>query len=239
MPSHELLLTRTEQPDAFLSDPNSFVPSSTRFALTQTLDVEEDIWSPKYGLKGKVDVSVAGRLATDEEDGSESIMPFEIKTGRTMSAMEHRAQTMLYMLLMADRYGASLSPRCRTDGSADEEIAEGLLYYSSSNSLIRVAPARNEIRGLLIARNDFATYLHRRAHLSESAMHLPTQVDTTTQAVEVAVEGEAEQEEGSRLLPEGIDDERSCKRCYVLDACAIYRRVCASPSRSLLTPAVH
>lgn len=33
--------------------------------------------------------------------------PFEIKTGRTNAGMEHRAQTMLYTLLMEDRYSQS------------------------------------------------------------------------------------------------------------------------------------
>ncbi len=32
-------------------------------------------------------------------------MPFEIKTGMSRGGMEHRAQTMLYTLLMEERYG--------------------------------------------------------------------------------------------------------------------------------------
>jgi hypothetical protein len=32
-------------------------------------------------------------------------MPFEIKTGMSKAGMEHRAQTMLYTLLMEERYG--------------------------------------------------------------------------------------------------------------------------------------
>ena len=32
-------------------------------------------------------------------------MPFEIKTGMSRAGMEHRAQTMLYTLLMEERYG--------------------------------------------------------------------------------------------------------------------------------------
>ena len=40
-----------------------------------------------------------------EGGGGESwTMPFEIKTGRAVGVMEHRAQTMLYTLLMEDRY---------------------------------------------------------------------------------------------------------------------------------------
>lgn len=32
-------------------------------------------------------------------------MPFEIKTGMSRGGLEHRAQTMLYTLLMEERYG--------------------------------------------------------------------------------------------------------------------------------------
>lgn len=32
-------------------------------------------------------------------------MPFEIKTGMSRAGMEHRAQTILYTLLMEERYG--------------------------------------------------------------------------------------------------------------------------------------
>lgn len=33
------------------------------------------------------------------------VAPLEIKTGRAIGVMAHRAQTMLYTLLMEDRYG--------------------------------------------------------------------------------------------------------------------------------------
>ena len=36
-------------------------------------------------------------------------MPFEIKTGMSKAGMEHRAQTMLYTLLMEERYGIFIS----------------------------------------------------------------------------------------------------------------------------------
>lgn len=84
-----------------------------RLAITETCDVEEDIWSPKYGLKGKVDVSLIGTFTGPilEDGGGARVMPFEIKTGRAVAGMEHRAQTMLYTLLMSDRYGSFFPPR--------------------------------------------------------------------------------------------------------------------------------
>jgi DNA replication ATP-dependent helicase Dna2 len=75
-------------------------------AINGLHEVEEDIWSPKWGLKGKVDASV--QVGINRKPGSvveENVAPLEIKTGRSVGVMAHRAQTMLYTLLMEDRYG--------------------------------------------------------------------------------------------------------------------------------------
>lgn len=62
--------------------------------------------------------------------------------------MEHRAQTMLYTLLAAERY--------------DVEVPAGLLYYTQSEEVVQVPAGRNEIRGLIVARNEMAGYMMRR-----------------------------------------------------------------------------
>lgn len=77
-------------------------------AINGLHEVEEDIWSPKWGLKGKVDASVQVGINRNPSKGSvveENVAPLEIKTGRSVGVMAHRAQTMLYTLLMEDRYG--------------------------------------------------------------------------------------------------------------------------------------
>ena len=79
-------------------------------AITGLHDIEEDIWSPKWGLKGKVDASVQAsiiRYPMKGQQAEEHVAPLEIKTGRSVGIMAHRAQTMLYTLLMEDRYGES------------------------------------------------------------------------------------------------------------------------------------
>jgi DNA replication ATP-dependent helicase Dna2 len=99
------------QPEAVLSDLRATKSEEARLAITSTLSVEEDIWSPRYGLKGKIDISVRSKLQQGEardQTTREGALPFEIKTGRTSAASEHRAQTMLYTLLMSDRYGKPL-----------------------------------------------------------------------------------------------------------------------------------
>ena len=97
-------------PQAVLSDPRGTTDDSNQVCLSAVHDIEEDIWSPKYGLKGKMDASLSTRVygtsATPNEKRRHGVVtPFEIKTGKsTFSVMHHRAQTMLYTLLMSDRY---------------------------------------------------------------------------------------------------------------------------------------
>lgn len=80
--------------------------SEDTLAISGLHDVEEDIWSSKWGLKGKVDASVQSKVAANGDE-EESVSPLEIKTGRSVGVMAHRAQTMLYTLLMEERYGRS------------------------------------------------------------------------------------------------------------------------------------
>lgn len=117
MPVHRLLTPDADstfsgypQPDAFLSDSCSKESDRARLAISAAVAEEEDIWSPRTGLKGKIDVTTIARLEQAFEATEPGPVPFEIKTGRTNAGMEHRAQTMLYTLLLEDRYGAPNVP---------------------------------------------------------------------------------------------------------------------------------
>ena len=191
------------QPSAVLSNTRAaYNQAPSLLAVTKLLDVEEDIWSPTYGLKGKLDVSVHTVISDPNPPFPQPTItsgpkPFEIKTGRSIAGMEHRAQTMLYTLLAAERY-------CM-------EVNAGLLYYTQTEEVVRVPASRNEIRGLFTARNEMAGYIMRRTQRSG--------VQDDEMDVEDALTPEP-------FLPATIDDERTCKRCYALDACMLYRKVC-------------
>ncbi|BGP19447.1 hypothetical protein JCM10213_006267 [Rhodosporidiobolus nylandii] len=235
----ERFLGDKPKPDAILSDPRASDLARSRIAISSTLAVEDDIWSPRFGIKGKIDVSTTSTVVDSIGFTRKGTTPFEIKTGRTTAGMEHRAQTMLYTLLMSDRY--------------DQEVDSGLLYYTQSNEVFRVQAARNEIRGLILARNRFATYLHRRMTLSPGGLPANTQLTlASSQAAseELMIKGQGldkndendenddedalwagmgSQLNGSQpgeaaLLPPPVDDERSCKKCFVRDACMVFRR---------------
>lgn len=187
------------QKDALAVDARS--PVSPLIRVVQVLDVEEDIWSPMYGLKGFVDVSVEVEII----DGSDNtamtavasnkgsrvrklktkktyVMPLELKTGRSVDKIQHQAQTMLYMLMMSDRY--------------HQPVDQGLLYYSRTSTLHLVRSVQKETRALILARNELADYLSRRPDVGK--------------------------ERGE--LPPTIDNERDCGRCYAVDECMLYRR---------------
>ena len=182
------------QDEATLTNTRSNRGQTSILAINKLHDIEEDIWSPTYGLKGKVDASVQAMI-TDIEDATNPFTiacskrtnlshaaPFEIKTGRPVTGMEHRAQTMLYTLLMSERYGM--------------EVPSGLLYYTQSEEVVRVPTARNEVRALMMKRNELATYMMRRIR-----------------------------HEKEPFLPPTIDDVRVCGKCFAVDACMLYRKV--------------
>ncbi|KAL0569245.1 DNA replication endonuclease-helicase Dna2 [Marasmius crinis-equi] len=100
--------------------------------------------------------------------------------------MEHRAQTMLYTLLAQERYGV--------------EVSSGLLFYTQKDEVVQVPRSNNEVKHLIIARNEIAAYMKLRQNALKS--------------------GSSEE----RFLPPTIDDERTCKRCYSLDSCMLYRK---------------
>lgn len=102
---------------------------------------------------------------------------------------------MLYTLLTEERYGA--------------EVSSGLLFYTQSEEVVRVPAARNDVKGLIGARNEMAVYMTRR------------KLDHRKAGDETKVP--------EPFLPPTIDDERVCKRCYSSDICMLYRKVWSLP----------
>ncbi|RPD65180.1 Dna2-domain-containing protein [Lentinus tigrinus ALCF2SS1-7] len=204
-------IAQTPKPEALLTNTRAGRGESSLLAISQIYDIEEDIWSPTYGLKGKIDASVEA-VVTEIDDSSTpftrvapkvqtsaSPMPFEIKTGRSVAGMEHRAQTMLYTLLMGERYGT--------------EIPSGLLYYTQSEEVVRVPAARNELRALLVARNAMAGHMMSRLRAKGAV--------SSSEGDAEGVQNVADLES---FLPPTIDDNRTCGKCFALDTCMLYRK---------------
>lgn len=116
-------------------------------SLTKLLDVEEHVWSPMYGLKGNIDATVQITM----KDGTQRrtlTVPFEVKTGK-IATPSHMAQTALYNLLLSDRY--------------DIKIVYGVLYYMETSQTYRIPTIRNELRHMIMQRNQLACYVRERS----------------------------------------------------------------------------
>ncbi|TFK68090.1 Dna2-domain-containing protein [Pluteus cervinus] len=199
----ERYIADTPKPNAFLENTRAVQVEPSLLAISSLIDVEEDIWSPKYGIKGKIDATVHGIISDPpplrqqaphkaDKVVSSGPFPLELKTGLATKGMEHRAQTMLYTLLLSERYGV--------------DVSSGLLFYTQKDEVVRVPRVRNEIRGLMTSRNEIAAYMMRRMKPSHRA-----------NAPESSIEDEP-------FLPPTIDDERLCKRCYAVNTCMLYRK---------------
>ncbi|KAJ1856993.1 DNA replication endonuclease-helicase Dna2 [Coemansia sp. RSA 1822] len=125
-------------------------------AVAQIMNMEENVWSAKFGLKGKVDLTVLAQYAQLESGPTGRLEPFELKTGRRTDNAGHRAQVMMYTLLLADRYGV--------------DVDAGLLYYPRTGQVVRVERHDNELRALVMMRNTMTQHLQHAAEAGQRAL---------------------------------------------------------------------
>ncbi|KAG7817676.1 hypothetical protein KL928_003575 [Ogataea angusta] len=118
---------------------NAQFSGSVPFQASKVLDIEENIWSPMYGLRGLIDVVIEASL----RDGSKVVVPMEIKTGKDYIA--NRAQATLYTLLVNQRY--------------DVEARSLALVYTKMRQSYYEAINANDLRMLVNIRNHISQYL--------------------------------------------------------------------------------
>ena len=112
-----------------LKTPASATSSNKNFHITNVCDIEESIWSPKYGIKGKLDLTLqldmnkqafrhlfhahttsnAQRTTHQQQAACQEshVIPVELKSGKTTFSAEHEGQVMLYSLLNSEKRRAS------------------------------------------------------------------------------------------------------------------------------------
>jgi DNA replication ATP-dependent helicase Dna2 len=138
---------------SFMADHCGSNDAKPKVCINKVLDIEEHVWSPTYGLKGNIDATVQVRIEEPDKPTKTIVVPLEVKTGKSTSLINHRAQTMLYTLMISDRY--------------DVDVECGMLYYVDAKESIRVRSLRNEVRGLIIGRNELAKWIKSRDGLPE------------------------------------------------------------------------
>ncbi|XP_013379222.1 DNA replication ATP-dependent helicase/nuclease DNA2 [Lingula anatina] len=135
-------------------------PSTSDLHVTKVMDIEENIWSPRYGVKGKIDLTVQVKINGKQK--CEKVMPLELKTGKPSFSIEHQGQVTLYSLMSSDRR---------------EDPGGGLLLYLKDGSMKTITADYAKKRGLLQLRNELVHYLSLNTEKVESesgtTYHLP------------------------------------------------------------------
>ncbi|KAI5956729.1 dna2 [Candida jiufengensis] len=106
------------------------------FGVQDILDIEEEIRSPVFGLKGKIDATIIAALKNQKIRGN-YLFPMEIKTGKEY--INHSAQASLYALLFKDRY--------------DMDINSFILVYTKEEITKKCNIRISDVRSLINLRN--------------------------------------------------------------------------------------
>uniref|UniRef100_A0AAQ4R859 DNA replication ATP-dependent helicase/nuclease DNA2 n=1 Tax=Gasterosteus aculeatus aculeatus TaxID=481459 RepID=A0AAQ4R859_GASAC len=128
--------------------PSRCQDAATVVTVAELADIEENVWSPRFGLKGKIDVTARIRIQ-NARSGSrgtpeERTVPLELKTGKESNSIEHRSQVILYTLMSWERYNSEA----------------GLLLYLKTGHLHPVVASHMDRRELLKLRNTLVHHIH-------------------------------------------------------------------------------
>ncbi|XP_041921126.1 DNA replication ATP-dependent helicase/nuclease DNA2 isoform X1 [Alosa sapidissima] len=126
--------------------------SGCTVTVTDFTDIEENIWSPRFGLKGKIDVTASVRIHRRGRRSIERVVPLELKTGKESNSIEHRSQVILYTLMSLER-------------RADPEA--GFLIYLKTGSLHPIVGNHMDRRELIKLRNMLAHHLGNNLEKAE------------------------------------------------------------------------
>lgn len=164
--------------------------------IAEIQDIEENLWIPQLGLKGKIDVSVKihPRPKKGKTIRNEEIVPLELKTGRASFSMEHKGQLILYEMMLT---------------AIGEPTDTGLLLYLRENIMREIQSTRNEQRDLIGLRNELSHYLSR---LSENIVLPEKEQD------------EDEFYTHPFILPEPISNPANCYKCKSATLCCSFAK---------------
>lgn len=108
--------------------------------IVKVSDIEENVWSTKYGLKGKIDVTGLVRVHDKRNNNtSDKIIPLELKTGNPNLSSSHAAQVSLYSMMIEDRYA---------------ETNQGFVIYLKDRAAMHNVQLTHNIRRDLIQRRN-------------------------------------------------------------------------------------
>lgn len=110
-------------------------------------DIEENVWSTKYGLKGKIDVTGSVRVYDRRTKiVCDKIIPLELKTGNPNLSPSHAAQVSLYSMMIEDRYA---------------ETNQGFVIYLKERAAMHNVALTHNIKRDLIQRRNKINYYNK------------------------------------------------------------------------------
>ncbi|XP_075155444.1 DNA replication helicase/nuclease 2 [Haematobia irritans] len=181
---------------------NTFPIEKDNFSgrISEVRDIEENLWIPQLGIKGKIDVSV--KIQPREKKGAitkftekqEKVLPLELKTGRATFSMEHKGQLILYQMML---------------NALGKPTHSGLLLYLREGFLREIPSSRNEQRDLITLRNEISHYLTKFLNVSDLPDDLKLDNEKFIQPFE---------------LPEPISHPTACAKCEYASLCCSFAK---------------
>lgn len=111
------------------------------------MDIEENLWEPALGIKGKIDVTARCSM---KDSGRSLIIPIELKSGKGNSLiMQHRIQTQLYGMVQAVRSQEPFNQKT------------SIVCYIKTAKTFSIPIKQAEIDQILEKRNIIAGYFRR------------------------------------------------------------------------------
>lgn len=185
-------------------------------------DIEENVWVPRFGLKGKIDATVMVKCKNQKPSQPSRLMPLELKTGRSSFSSEHTGQLIIYQMMMSN-----IQQQQQTSAN-QPPIDTGLLLYLRDGLMREIHGTHRERRDLLLLRNEISYYLTKqfesyvnigqRSRFNEestssgSGSTLKTE-DLHTELMRIAYVPE---------LPEPINRASICSKCSYNVLCSVY-----------------
>ena len=117
--------------------------------VVAVLQSEENIWSPAYGLKGKIDLTVLAELHGHGQGGGQGgggtqlVLPFELKTGRAFALVHHCRSTAVPLPLHCLSTPAPLPLHRRSTSGTSFHAAPLLVHPSMPLHCWYIIPCRS------------------------------------------------------------------------------------------------
>jgi DNA replication ATP-dependent helicase Dna2 len=254
MCAKEGTLALTVKHPAHANITNDLYKEVNDYKINDIVGIEESICSPVLGIKGQIDMIAGGSIskirghtiAQTKRDELVTV-PIEFKTGkwRQSTAIAHRAQVILYILLMMMRRSTMRSIEENNGSMIRSSVSSyGLVLYISDRDqkVDFIKPQWHEIKDLMMSRNSLAKSIFSSTHSNNSTnldgaisaedgsglvlLRAPSQASGSDVTGSIAFDNNylSSNEKNGTItrLPPMLKSDRECSYCYSASECLMY-----------------